>query len=145
MLHLGGGDYCRTVADHGYLCRCLGERHDGLPFAYGPDAPVSWHDGLAGDESSVLEQDFCIIQAEHFFLRGRLIVPVHDADQDVAALLLGVRTIDGVTAVIERPHDPDEAVGHVHHHPRQPAHRRLRRRPDDDGDRVLGRLEFAGL
>jgi hypothetical protein len=65
MLHLGGGDYCRTVADQGYPCRCCGERHDGLPFAYGPDTPVSWHDGLTGDESSVLEQDFCIIQAEH--------------------------------------------------------------------------------
>jgi hypothetical protein len=84
MLKIGGGDYRRLVTDHGYLCRCCGERHDGLPFAYGPDAPAPWHDGLAGDESSVLEQDFCIIQAEHFFLRGRLVIPVHDADQDFA-------------------------------------------------------------
>jgi hypothetical protein len=72
------------VVDQGYVCRCCGERHEGLPFAYGPDAPESWHDGLAGDDRSVLEQDYCIIQAEHFFVRGQLVIPVHDADTDFA-------------------------------------------------------------
>ncbi|MEV4518478.1 DUF2199 domain-containing protein [Dactylosporangium sp. NPDC049525] len=72
------------MTDHGFLCRCCGERHGGLPFAYGPEAPEPWHDSLAGDASSALEQDYCIIQAEHFFMRGRLVIPVHDADQDFA-------------------------------------------------------------
>jgi hypothetical protein len=62
-----------------YLCRCCGERHGGLPMSYGTDAPAYWDPSLASDESSMLEQEQCIIKAEHFFIRGRLVIPVTDA------------------------------------------------------------------
>lgn len=47
--------------------------------SYGADAPAYWDPSLAGDESSTLEQEQCIIKAEHFFVRGRLVIPVTDA------------------------------------------------------------------
>jgi len=47
--------------------------------SYGTDAPAYWDPSLAGDESSSLEQEQCIIKDEHFFVRGRLVIPVTDA------------------------------------------------------------------
>jgi hypothetical protein len=115
VLQLGGGRYCRTVTDHGYVCCCCGEGHEGLPFAYGPDAPSSWHDGLAGDESSVLEQELCIIQAEHFFVRSCLIIPVHDANQDFARSTVGhiVAQIP-LTDVMVRALNPEATLADLH-------------------------------
>jgi hypothetical protein len=65
-------------SEFGYLCRCCGERHDSLPMSYGTGAPAYWDSSFAGDESSTLEQEQCVIKAEHFFVRGRLVVPVTD-------------------------------------------------------------------
>jgi hypothetical protein len=62
-----------------YACRRCGERHRGLPMSYGTDAPAYWDLSLAGDKSSTLEQEQCIIKDEHFFVRGRLVIPVTDA------------------------------------------------------------------
>jgi hypothetical protein len=61
------------------VCRCCGERHEGLPYSYGAEAPAYWQDDLADDERSVLDNEVCIIRAEHFFVRCRLIIPVLDA------------------------------------------------------------------
>jgi hypothetical protein len=47
--------------------------------SYGTEAPAYWEPSLAGDESSMLEQEQCVIKAEHFFIRGRLVIPVIDA------------------------------------------------------------------
>ena len=62
-----------------YVCRRCGEHHRGLPMSYGTDAPAYWDPSLAGDKSSTLEQEQCIIKDEHFFVRGRLVIPVTDA------------------------------------------------------------------
>jgi hypothetical protein len=62
-----------------YVCRRCGERHRGLPMSYGTDAPAYWDPSLADDKSSTLEQEQCIIKDEHFFVRGRLVIPVTDA------------------------------------------------------------------
>jgi hypothetical protein len=47
--------------------------------SYGTDAPAYWDPSLAGDGSSMLEQEQCVIRAEHFFVRGRLVIPVTGA------------------------------------------------------------------
>lgn len=70
------------TTDLGYTCTCCGERHGELPFAYGAPAPAVWHDGLAGEPGTVLEPERCVIGREHFFLRGRLVLPVLDAEED---------------------------------------------------------------
>jgi len=62
-----------------YACQRCGGRHRGLPMSHGTDAPAYWDPSLAGDESSALEQEHCIIKDEHFFVRGRLVIPVTDA------------------------------------------------------------------
>ena len=44
--------------------------------SYGADAPAYWQDEFAEDESSLLESDVCIIEGEHYFVRGTLEIPV---------------------------------------------------------------------
>ncbi|BCJ47338.1 hypothetical protein GCM10010168_70730 [Actinoplanes ianthinogenes] len=68
--------------DQGFTCRGCGRHHDGLPFSYGAQAPAHWSDHLLDDERSILDEETCVIQAEHYFVRARLIIPVLDADQD---------------------------------------------------------------
>lgn len=70
------------MSDHGYVCGRCGQRHEGLPFSYGAPAPAYWRDELAADDRSVLDDEVCVIQAEHFFVRARLIIPVLDADTE---------------------------------------------------------------
>ncbi|MEV4134074.1 DUF2199 domain-containing protein [Dactylosporangium sp. NPDC049742] len=70
------------MSEQGFVCRGCGQRHGGMPFSYGAIAPQVWSDDYAGDESSTLEDELCIIQAEHFFVRARIVIPVLDADTD---------------------------------------------------------------
>ncbi|RSD13870.1 DUF2199 domain-containing protein [Amycolatopsis eburnea] len=62
----------------GYTCTSCGEHHEELPFAYSAPAPAFWQDA----PTDVLEPERCVISGEHYFLRGRLVLPVRDADQD---------------------------------------------------------------
>lgn len=48
--------------------------------SYGAEAPEYWDPSLANDESSALSQEQCIIQGQQFFVRGRIVIPVLDAD-----------------------------------------------------------------
>ncbi len=66
----------------GYLCRSCGRTHDGLPFSYGSDAPAYWSSGFAADDRSILDQELCVIRAEHYFVRARLVIEVTDAEDD---------------------------------------------------------------
>jgi hypothetical protein len=65
-----------------FTCGSCGERHDGVPFSYGIDAPAYWSDDLAGDENSVLTDEQCIVKGEYFFVRARIVIPVVDASTD---------------------------------------------------------------
>lgn len=64
----------------GFECRCCGRRHDELPFAHGFAAPAYWSDEHAGDGTSRLDDDQCVIVGGHFFVKARLLIPVTDAD-----------------------------------------------------------------
>lgn len=65
-----------------YLCGSCGQRHEGLPFSYGTDAPAYWTESLADDALSELDEELCVIQAEHFFVRASVAIPVTDADAE---------------------------------------------------------------
>jgi len=65
-----------------YVCASCGQRHEALPFAFHAPAPVYWTPELADDPDSELNEELCIIRREHFFIHGRIRIPVHDADED---------------------------------------------------------------
>jgi hypothetical protein len=66
---------------HGYACARCGRWHDDLPFGYGAPAPAYWRDELELDPHSQLGEEQCVIEGEHFFVRGRVCVAVTDTDE----------------------------------------------------------------
>lgn len=66
----------------GYRCNACGEWHDELPRSFHVLSPVYWseEDEDEDEETSVLEQEHCVIADEHFFIRGLIRLPVLDDD-----------------------------------------------------------------
>ena len=62
----------------GFLCSCCGQYHDDLPQVLGAPAPAAWEAIPASerDERAVLSSDQCVIDNAHFFLLGRLELPI---------------------------------------------------------------------
>lgn len=73
---------CAMTADLGYDCSCCGRHHDELPLGYRTFAPAYWHDGLTGNPGSILGDEQCVIDGEHFFIRARLVLPTLDTGDD---------------------------------------------------------------
>lgn len=65
-----------------YTCGHCGRGHEGLPFSYGVDAPAYWREEFTDDPNSMLSDEQCIIHAEHFFVRARIVIPVSDSDTE---------------------------------------------------------------
>lgn len=70
--------------NYSYKCSGCGEIHEGLPFSYGSDAPELYFQIPESERSrrAELSSDQCVIDDEHFFVLGRLIIPVLNWDQD---------------------------------------------------------------
>ena len=64
----------------GYKRTVCGERHDELPMSFGAGAPY-WYDVIAPEEREAraeLSSDQCVIDDEHYFVRGCIEIPVTD-------------------------------------------------------------------
>lgn len=68
-------------------CACCGQAHDGYPMAYATGAPVYWYGLpekrrkrriLSWRRRSFLDEELCVINGEHFFIWGRVLIPVLD-------------------------------------------------------------------
>lgn len=64
----------------GFLCATCGEFHDDLPMCLGAPAPALWYSMTESElgEDSEVSSDRCLIQGKHFFVLGRLFLPVLD-------------------------------------------------------------------
>ncbi|WP_376768299.1 DUF2199 domain-containing protein [Paenibacillus alginolyticus] len=68
---------------NGYICSCCGKRHDELPMSYGSNAPYYWFQSKP-EERDVrfdLNSDLCIMDDEHYFIRGNIEIPVFEEKQ----------------------------------------------------------------
>lgn len=64
----------------GFQCATCGQYHDQLPMCLGPNAPALWY-SIPPDERdrrTELSSDQCVIDRQHFFILGRIIIPVID-------------------------------------------------------------------
>lgn len=64
----------------GYHCNTCGQYHDELPMCFGPSAPALWYAIPEAEraERSELSSDQCVIDGKHFFVLGRIVIPVLD-------------------------------------------------------------------
>lgn len=68
----------------GFTCSCCGEWHTELPMSYGFDAPLYWHQIPEEERESrvQLSSDQCVLDDRHFFVRGRIVIPVLEEPED---------------------------------------------------------------
>jgi hypothetical protein len=62
-----------------FTCSRCGQVHEGLPLSFSADAPVHYY-GVPEHERArraELSSDQCVIDGEHFFVRGCLDIPIH--------------------------------------------------------------------
>jgi len=64
----------------GFRCGGWGKWHNGLPMSWAIAAPIYGNptDGAIKTGASSLTEDLCVIQGEHFFVKGDLEIPVMD-------------------------------------------------------------------
>lgn len=64
----------------GFTCTTCGQFHDELPLCFGPAAPVAWFAVPEKERSrrAQLSSDQCIVDGEHFFVLGRILLPIKD-------------------------------------------------------------------
>ena len=69
---------------HGYTCNCCGEHKNEIPMSYGTDLPiyVEAMNPKERRERVSMSNATCIIDDEHYFIRGNIYLPVHDSDTD---------------------------------------------------------------
>jgi hypothetical protein len=65
-----------STALGGYTCQTCGERHDDVLLAFAVEAPIHWSADVAATPGSVLEDEICIIDGEHHFVRALIDIPV---------------------------------------------------------------------
>lgn len=67
-----------------YTCACCGEVHDDLPDLsfdrpnYAADVPDDQF-----EKRVKLNEDLCVVDDEHYFIRGVIKIPIHDYEQDL--------------------------------------------------------------
>jgi hypothetical protein len=66
----------------GFRCHHCGKWHEGLPMSWNFEAPLYWNplDASIKTGDSELTSDLCVINREHFFIKGNLEMRVTDRD-----------------------------------------------------------------
>jgi len=64
----------------GFICATCGQHHDELPMCFGPSAPALWLSLPEAERNTrgELSSDQCVLDGEHFFVLGRILLPVID-------------------------------------------------------------------
>jgi hypothetical protein len=73
----------------GWRCSLCGEYHDEMPLVYGPEAPEAWvaiHP-LERSARGELTPDVCVLDDRHYFIRGRLEIPILGSEEHFAWLV----------------------------------------------------------
>jgi hypothetical protein len=67
----------------GFTCATCGQYHDELPLCFGAEVPDFYY-SVPPEEREVriaISADWCVVDEEHFFVRGRIEVPILDYPQ----------------------------------------------------------------
>ena len=64
----------------GFTCTTCGQHHAELPMCFGPAAPALWYSLPEAERHlrAELSSDQCVVDDQHFFVLGRILLPVID-------------------------------------------------------------------
>lgn len=68
-----------------YECSCCGQEYEELPLTFGNNFPDYYFSVPPHEREKRIElnESLCIVDREHFFHRGRLIIPIKEYHQDL--------------------------------------------------------------
>ena len=63
-----------------FTCSRCGDSHD-QPLSIAFEAPVYWYGVPEGERPhrAVLDEELCVIDNQHFFMKGRICIPIHES------------------------------------------------------------------
>jgi hypothetical protein len=66
-----------------WICSCCGKPYDKLSMAYALDEPDLWRslDEEDRPHRGVIGTDTCVIDDKHYFIRGRIVIPVTNCEE----------------------------------------------------------------
>ena len=66
-----------------WKCNQCGEVHESVPSSFSFRAPIYWNPdaSIEGAARTWIDQNFCIIRDEHFFIRGTLEIPIIESSE----------------------------------------------------------------
>ena len=64
----------------GFTCATCGQYHDELPLCFGTEVPAYYYSVPIAERDARIEmsEDWCVIDDAHFFIRGRIEIPIID-------------------------------------------------------------------
>ncbi|NKQ23829.1 DUF2199 domain-containing protein [Streptomyces galbus] len=65
----------------GFTCSRCGSHHAELPMNYAATAPYVWEPSFADSADCLLSSDQCVIQAQHYFVKGLVEIPITGSDE----------------------------------------------------------------
>ncbi len=67
-----------------YKCSCCGLHYDVIPLCFGSDYPDYYYSipPEERDKRTEMAESLCVVDAQHFFHRCRLIIPINDYHED---------------------------------------------------------------
>ena len=90
----GAWSVCVIIRPHmtpmgNFICSVCGQSHEGVPLSWGPEDPDMWGDlpSEGRQERGELGTDQCVIDDQHFFIRGRVEIPLTDMSEKFAWLI----------------------------------------------------------
>lgn len=69
------------ASDPGFSCSCCGAHHPELPMNFTAAAPAVWDPAFADAEDCLLSSDQCVVQGQHYFVKGLIEIPVNGGDE----------------------------------------------------------------
>jgi hypothetical protein len=68
-----------------YKCSCCGQVYDNMPLCFGGDFPDNYFSVPPDERNGGIElpPGLCVIDKEHFFLRGSLTIPIIDHTENL--------------------------------------------------------------
>jgi len=65
----------------GFVCGTCGKWHKGLPLDYAYAAPDFWSKDMETHLNCFINDDFCVVRQEHFFVRSLTKIPTLGRDE----------------------------------------------------------------
>jgi hypothetical protein len=91
-----------------WKCHLCNIAHDELPGCFGMDAPWAVFVPESEFDSRVeLTQDQCVVDEEHFFIRGHIDIPIHGQDEPLSFSVWSSLSEESYLRMSDRWEEPD--------------------------------------